>query len=311
MASFVILTPDGSRQMGQQSLPGPQADQQSVQKSPPGLQRQNVHLQSYAALRAPTSGTGQKPRDVSVGQTQESTGQTSSGSFYHVAPAAQMQEQGGDRFHFDRSFFNPGLTSNKQQLEGYLQFDSSSKPYMADVEATRRLPQNAARVSPPRYQSYIIQSKGGYVHAAERMSHSKYDPSEMSSHGFGAAEFPVWAADDTPGHSGGLAQSSQQTPYQAVVHNSPMGSAGNYQQAQSGSHNLQRYHPVQSNYVAPAVGPGFFSSQAGFWPTFLNTRQSQGNYGPVSSHSAQQSQHGYQSVQNMPNMFAQGFRQKV
>lgn len=319
--------------MARQSPPGRQDEQHSLQKSPPALQHQSVRLQNYDTLKAPTSGTGHTPRDVAAPQSQESTGLTltSADSSYQVAPASQSQAQGGnDRFQFSGGFWNPYGSSNRQQAEGPLQVDPNSQQYVADVEATQGLPQSVARVSPPRYPSYIVQSQGGYVHAAERMSYTNYDPHDrhMFSHGSGAAEFPGWAAGETQGHSGGTAQGSQHTnDYRPVVQNSPMGSAGN-QQPQSGSRNPQSVQSAQSNYVAPAQnypGPGFYGPQAGFGAMSQNTasqsrntQQSQGNYGPVgqkvpmNSQSAQQANRLYQSVaQNMPHMFAQGFRQKV
>lgn len=291
----------------------------SVQKRPPGLQHQNVHLQNYDSVKVPTS--VQNPRDVAALKTQDSTGLTlnSAGSSYQVAPASQSRAKSGNTgFQFHQGFLNPGGSSNMQLAEGPLQFDSQSN--VAEVEETRRLPPSVARVSPPRHRSYVVQTQGGYVHASEHMSHSNYDPHDrrMFSQGFGAAEFPFWATDETQGQSGGSSQGSQLTSdYQSVVQNSPMGSTGNAQPS---------FQPVHSNYVVSAqksgVEPGFFNPQGGLVPMFqrtasqsLNTQQSQGNLRPMaqvmpmSSQSAQRTNRGYRSVANMPDMFAQLFRQ--
>lgn len=328
----VVSTADGNPQMARHSPPGPRVDRA------PELRQQSVRLRNYGT---PTSSTGQKPSiDVASSQTQVSAGLpiTSGGSSYQVAPVSHNPAQFGySEFFNSGSFFNPDQTpSSDQQVGGaHQQFNTYYVPYGTSMDVAAEVPENVGRVSPPLRRLYITQSHGGYMHAAEQMSHLKYDPDDrqMSSYAFGTAEIPSWFESD--GQSGGSTQGSQQTAGGSltVVQNVPVSSPGNSQQTQ---HNYYResqnpqgalqgshYHVVPGQNMAGGPGlPGFLS---GFWTRFQNpasgshyTQQSQDDYGtavqrvPIGSHSAQQAQADYQNaVQSSQNLLAQGFGQKV
>lgn len=337
----VSSTPDGNLQLARQSPPGPQ-DQHSVQQGPPELRQQNVRLENYGTLKTPASGTGQQPsRDVVGPQTKGSAGLpiASGAPSYQAAPVAYYPAQHGyDGGSYYTGVSAPGQASSSDQQAGGArqQFNTYSSPYM-DVAA--EVPQSVGRVSPPR-RLYISQSNGGFMHASEQMSHSKYDPDDrhMSLHAFGTAEIPSWFAPETQGQSGSSTQGSQQTNggYLTAVQNTPISSPGNSQQTQHNyyreSQNPEGFKQVPRYYVAPgqnlAGGPGplgFGAAPGGLWTMFQNpasgnrnAQQSQDYYGtavqrvPIGSQSAQQTQADYQrAVQNSQNMFAQGFRQKV
>ncbi|XP_075891644.1 uncharacterized protein LOC142894264 [Nelusetta ayraudi] len=339
--SGVPLVKDGNLQLARQSPPGPQ-DQHSVQQEPPELRQQNVRLENYGTLKTPASGTGQQPsRDVVGPQTKGSAGLpiASGAPSYQAAPVSYYPAQHGyDGGSYYTGVSAPGQASSSDQQAGGArqQFNTYSSPYM-DVAA--EVPQSVGRVSQPR-RLYISQSNGGFMHASEQMSHSKYDPDDrhMSLHAFGTAEIPSWFAPETQGQSGSSTQGSQQTNggYPTAVQNMPVSSPGNSQQTQHNyyreSQNPEGFKQVPRYYVAPgqnlAGGPGplgFGAAPGGLWTIFpnpargnRNAQQSQDYYGtavqrvPIGSQSAQQTQADYQrAVQNSQNMFAQGFRQKV
>lgn len=324
--------------MARQSPLGPRVEAHSVQHGPSELRQQSVRLQNYDPLRTPTSSTGQKPSiDVASPQTQVSAGLpiASGGSSYQVAPVSHNPTQVGysEVFNYGGSY-NPDQTpSSDQQVGGaHQQFNTYYVPYATSMDGAAEVPESLGRVSPPLRRLYITQSHGGYMHAAEQMSHLKYDPDDrqMSSYAFDTAEIPSWF------ETGGSTQGSQQTAggSLAVVQNVPVSSPGNSQQTQHNDYRearnpqgvLQgsRYYVVPGQNVAAGPGlPGFLSTLGGFWTRVQNpasgsgyTQQSQDYYGtavqrvPTGSQSAQQAQAEH-AVQNSQNLLAQGFRQKV